>query len=692
MMNTFFTRVKLCLGAILILVSSCNTHEEITMQSLLDEMTDRSTLASWPEEEYVLKQFSSYDRSSVTSDSASWFANWDRSQFIREEMVDGRKEYVAFDAEGPGAITRFWVTVAGYSNKGILRIYIDDAKEPVIEGEVLSLISGGTICEAPLSESVSKLTKHIQRGHNLYLPIPYAKRCKVTYESPSLKEAGINSGENFYYNINYRTYSSRVKVKSFSKEQLKMARQAIQNANKLLKEYPVVSDHQMYQTSLKKLVKGDVVSTEIKDNAAIRKLSVHFDAEDISQALRSLILKISFDGIQTVWAPVGDFFGTGNRLKPYCTFFTEVTSNNTLSCYWVMPFKNGCKVTLENVGEQDVTVDAKVYTSKWNWNRNSMYFGSSWHQHTKIHTGEKRSMEGCFDQKDLNFVTLFGQGIYVGDGVTLFNTAADWWGEGDEKIYVDGENFPSHFGTGTEDYYGYAWCMHNPFDHPFIAQPDGDGATNIGHVVNLRYRTLDAIPFKKSLKMDLELWHWASTLINYAPITYYYMLPGGTSNQKPEPAIAALPIAKNKSDIISPDIDKNGRIEAEHMKIELSHGVEKTQKVPSLKFSNHSQFFWQGARLNDEAKLIFVTDKGGDYTMQGQLTKAGDYGIVNISLNGKLIRSTLDCYSPKLKTESVNFGTVTLKEGINELSVKVVGRNTKSANYLFGLDYLQFND
>ena len=76
--------------------------------------------------------------------------------------------------------------------------------------------------------------------------------------------------------------------------------------------------------------------------------------------------------------------------------------------------------------------------------------------------------------------------MYVGDCLTLFNTVYAWRGEGDEKIYVDGESFPSHFGTGTEDYYGYAWCRPERFTgHPFIAQPDGSGNFDPGDILTI---------------------------------------------------------------------------------------------------------------------------------------------------------------------------------------------------------------
>ena len=63
----------------------------------------------------------------------------------------------------------------------------------------------------------------------------------------------------------------------------------------------------------------------------------------------------------------------------------------------------------------------------------------------------------------------------MGDTLAVVNGAAAWWGEGDEKIYVDDESFPSHFGTGTEDYYGYAWCRAKSFSSPFHANRKGAG-------------------------------------------------------------------------------------------------------------------------------------------------------------------------------------------------------------------------
>ena len=203
--------------SIILIFHSCTNKTEITTGSLLEEIINRELLSEFPDPEYKTKQFSSYDRTSVSPDEPGWFANEDRSQFIRIENNEGRREFVMFDAEGPGAIVRFWVTVANYQGDGILRIYIDENKKPELEGEVLFLISGGGIVDAPLASSVSESTEYDQRGHNLYLPVPYSRHCKITYESKGLtEEPGGASGEAFYYNINYRTYAEQVSMVSFS--------------------------------------------------------------------------------------------------------------------------------------------------------------------------------------------------------------------------------------------------------------------------------------------------------------------------------------------------------------------------------------------------------------------------------------------------------------------------------------------
>ena len=94
----------------------------ITLDTLLDEMVNRDHLARFPQPSYTCRQASSYDREATSpKKKETWFANMDWSQFIRTEENDGHKEYVMMDAEGPGAVVRFWATWHGPGGARILQ-------------------------------------------------------------------------------------------------------------------------------------------------------------------------------------------------------------------------------------------------------------------------------------------------------------------------------------------------------------------------------------------------------------------------------------------------------------------------------------------------------------------------------------------------------------------------------------------
>jgi len=93
--------------------NSLAQDEPVSLASLLDEMVRRDRLARWPAPAYTCRQASSYDRDSIAPDKPGWFANWDRSQFVRVDERDGRKEYVMLEVDGPGAIVRIWGTWHG---------------------------------------------------------------------------------------------------------------------------------------------------------------------------------------------------------------------------------------------------------------------------------------------------------------------------------------------------------------------------------------------------------------------------------------------------------------------------------------------------------------------------------------------------------------------------------------------------
>ena len=536
-----------------ILINSC-TSDKVTLNSLLAEMTCRENLTYFPAKAYTHHQFSSYNRESVSPQKEGWFANYDMSHFLRVEQNSGRREFVLFDAEGPGAVVRWWMTFYKAQN-GILRVYIDRDTIPVIAGSPKELLRGNLISKPPLAAAVQEGAPIGEEGrdydHNFYVPLPFSEHCKITYECDSLEMRYENEGisvpqgywwPDVFYNIGCREYAKYIKVESLSKQILENAKELIDKAGKKLLTNPEKSS--VDKEFMKLILPGDslLVEFNMKDHA-IKKLAVEMEARNMPQALRSTVITADFDGYSTVWLPLGEFFGTGYSLVPHRTWMNQTDDKGKMASFWVMPFREKCTITIKNYGNDTLNLKGSADLEEYIWQSGSMYFGATWHEYYHIMTRDARG-----SPYDLNFVDITGKGVYAGDQVTLFNNTYEWWGEGDEKIFVDGEAFPSSFGTGSEDYYGYSFGRQEPFSHPFISQPTGTGNMTWGPVVNMRHRSLDAIPFESTISSNIELWHWASVKINYALTSYFYMMPPFRTNIIRDTESVRHPVVLSKID------------------------------------------------------------------------------------------------------------------------------------------------
>ena len=646
--------------------------QTVSLESLLNEMTDRSAITLAPN--YVCKQASSYDRAAKSPDE-NWFANNDTSQFIRVEQNGDREESVLFEAEGPGAVVRWWVTAPHY--KSNLYVYIDGEAEPAISGNILDLLGGDALAGAPLSAERA-------RGQNLYLPIPYGKSIKITCDN--MKEQG-----NLYYQINYRTYPKDVEVESFTRDVFEAQKDKIAATNAALLE-PGKSVEGGERQGYKRRLSADMLeglegAFRIGGPGAITEIDVKLTADDIAAATRNVVLSIAFDGEETVWVPVGEFFGSGVGVNPYKSWYTEVTDDGVMKAYWRMPYKKEARVSFINYGGEDVDVDYSVYYEKAPWLDNTMYFHANWRQERGIET------VGGNGTKDWNYTALQGTGVYVGDVLSVVNSVPEWWGEGDEKIYVDGETFPSHFGTGTEDYYGYAWCTPQFFEDPFHAQPRCEGPANFGNTTNLRFRSLDAIPFANNFRFDMEVWHWAATTVDYAVATFWYGLPGATVNGEIGPSRDSV-----EDEAAAPvEYDRKFTYTLGNMTVsEASAGSIAIQTMNSFKVDSHfwkddKQIWWRDGKPGDKLTIDVKDVPVGKKTLVLGATVARDYGCFQLYWNGEKIGKPLDFFfEPRVEHRVVKLSVPKTTDAEGILTVEALEKNEKSAGTMFGVDYIEW--
>ncbi|WP_166670745.1 glycoside hydrolase family 172 protein [Olivibacter sp. XZL3] len=498
----------------------------VNMANLLKEMRDFEQVARFPEPIYTLKQASSYDRRSTLRNGAGWFANSDFNQFIRREEQDGRVEHVMMDAEGPGAIVRFWLTCL--EKPGTMRFYFDHEKEPTITVPGFDLLKAGLDLGPALLNPHTNYDPKGKGGNTLYLPLVYNKHCKVTWEfadSADLKKP-------HYYQINYRTYPKDTKAETFSFEQLEQVKDEIKDTENIL-WHPSVN-RAVTDSIARRLNPSEECMVELRDaNQAIRLLQVQLaDLNRDKEVLwRKVTLKISFDNRETVSCPLGDFIGSGYGGNDIASWYRALADKKTLTSHWVMPFRESAVVRLINNNDFPIELTLSIATDRFEWDKRAMYF----HAFTKMEEqvwdakwdyDPKKSPKGDARAPiDWNFIEVKGEGVYMGNTLATLNHMNSWYGEGDAKAYVDGEDFPSEFGTGLEDYYNTSWAPVIIYQTPFANATRADHTSSTGHNTFTRTRILDAIPFKKSFSYDMEMLSWDGGYVDIAATTYWYAKP-----------------------------------------------------------------------------------------------------------------------------------------------------------------------
>jgi D-arabinan exo alpha-(1,3)/(1,5)-arabinofuranosidase (non-reducing end) len=261
-------------------------------------------------------------------------------------------------------------------------------------------------------------------------------------------------------------------------------------------------------------------------------------ASDDPHHLKALVLRMYWDGESSpsVETPIGDFFGLGlGDYFLYQSLPLAVGSDKALNSFFPMPFQKHARITLTNDGAQKVdafyfNIDFRIYNKPLP--AAQLYFHAQYRQATPAlgWTNQWHSNgDPLVQKKNLNgegnyvWLEAVGRGHFVGVTMSVLQNQDDWWGEGDDMFFIDGETTPSINGTGSEDYFLGAWDFggrtfsYGLFGAPVVGQEKAGGRWSL-----YRFHLDSPITFSKSLRATIEHGHANHRSDNLFSVAYWY--------------------------------------------------------------------------------------------------------------------------------------------------------------------------
>lgn len=227
---------------------------------------------------------------------------------------------------------------------------------------------------------------------------------------------------------------------------------------------------------------------------------------------RFTILRIYWDGQEhpSVECPIGDFFACGwQKFAQVTSLPVCVNPGSAFNCYWEMPFRKSCRITVENIGHEAMTLFYQINYTLTQVPEDAAYFHAQFRRTNPLPYKE-----------DYTIVDgIRGKGHFVGCYMAWQVNNTGWWGEGEIKFFMDGDEFPTICGTGTEDYfcgsYGFdVGGRYQEFTTPYagmpqVIRPDGtyQSQTRLGLY---RWHISDPVRFESDLRVTMQALGWRS--------------------------------------------------------------------------------------------------------------------------------------------------------------------------------------
>jgi len=515
-------KYALLLFAIGISLPALAARVDLSYADLVGTLTNLERLADLPAAGETSAEWTSRDRASAYDSATGQYLNWDANDdgngFIRTQPDGG---IVMAEMTGPGCIWRIWSAQVG---TGHVKIFLEGADTPAVD---LAFQDYFNRTQAPFT--YPSLVYTASAGFNSYVPIPYNVSCKVV--------AYGSWGR--YFHFNYSTFAPGTKVPAFTTHLTAAGQDALARVDDFFQNHlgsdPAGSrSGELTTTNHYTIAPGQsVMPVNFSGPGAITAFKVQVQglagASEQWAALCALTVSMAWDGETnaSVWAPLGDFFGTAGGYIPYRSLPLGMHSNGWMYCYWYLPFASRAQIMLGNDGA--VSRDVAVVITRAPLTKpveTLARFHAKWNRGAYV-TSHGRS-------PDYRFLATSGRGRFVGLALHVYQAVpvtSAWWGEGDEKFFVDGEKMPSWFGTGSEDYFGFAWGTPGYFSKPYHTQalaPAGDSMAPGNRALN-RFHISDNVPFQSAFDGCLEKWQYTNdSITTYGVMPYWYLAPGGS--------------------------------------------------------------------------------------------------------------------------------------------------------------------
>jgi hypothetical protein len=223
------------------------------------------------------------------------------------------------------------------------------------------------------------------------------------------------------------------------------------------------------------------------------------------------IFRIYWDGEEepSVECPAGDFFACGmGQYTGVNSLAVCVNPKSGFNCYWTMPFRKRCKITMTNIDEKPMVLYYQIDYTLTDIPEDTAYF----------HAQFRRTNPLPYKQDYTIIDGIRGKGHYIGTYMVWGSNSPGWWGEGEIKFFMDGDTkFPTICGTGTEDYfcgsYGFSKFQgrgYQEFSTAYAGMPQVIESETQPRFGLYRWHIQDPIRFEKDLRVTIQALGWQS--------------------------------------------------------------------------------------------------------------------------------------------------------------------------------------